>query len=221
MARIWSPNISRAHLVLAIDANAVRSVRDITTPLAIDITGKSLVRSSDISGSELTSNIKSLIFTSASNSMITVNVNEMLSFPITIEFFAKIATLEDVAFVSFAGFSVLSYDSGIYVADNIGNFSGVSGVRVSDMGLLNSWHQYVFVIGADISQCEVYIDGIKPVQDRGLPEIINISNKFIIGADNNASKFADMHLANFKLYNKIMSDEEIFENYNALKNLYQ
>lgn len=102
---------------------------------------------------------------------------------------------------------------------------GLTSTQVTNLSLLNTWKHYVFEMRSDVSYSnnKIYIDG----QLQSISQVIgteNATNRTFNSGNGrisswlaNDSYFISMDLAQFSVYNKALSQNEITQNYNSMK----
>ncbi len=102
---------------------------------------------------------------------------------------------------------------------------GLTSTQVTNLSLLNTWKHYVFEMRSDVSYSnnKIYIDGqlqsISQVTgtENATNRTFNSGNGRISSWLANDSYFISMDLAQFSVYNKALSQNEITQNYNSMK----
>ena len=105
---------------------------------------------------------------------------------------------------------------------------GLTSTQVTNLSLLNQWKHYVFEMRSDVAYTnnKIYING----QNQSLSQILNSENatnrNFNSGNGRISSWLFDnnyyipMDLAQFRVYNRALSAQEVLQNYNASKKRY-
>ena len=105
---------------------------------------------------------------------------------------------------------------------------GLTSTQVTNLSLLNQWKHYVFEMRSDVAYTnnKIYVNG----QNQSLSQVLsteNASNRnFNSGNGRISSWLADnnyyipMDLAQFRVYNRSLSAQEVLQNYNASKKRY-
>lgn len=157
----------------------------------------------------------------------------------TVELWARITSFDTRMLFSWDYYSVYLIGA---MGFNTGNSDlyGISSARVSALGLLNNWKQYVFVMRAlqSYNNNKIYINGIEETPLSGGTQNPNLdftnfstergtANSLGWGSANiacwkNSSNtvgalFTPMRLGLFRLYNRELTSEEILQNFNATK----
>ena len=110
-----------------------------------------------------------------------------------------------------------------------GDIYGIDGNQFESLGLNDNWKHYVFEMRRDVSYTnnKMYIDGVQQVglsQVRPAGSGENATNREfngglgrIAGWQNDNSYRARMDVAMFRVYNKALTDQEVLDNYNEVK----
>ena len=110
-----------------------------------------------------------------------------------------------------------------------GDIYGIDGNQFESLGLNNNWKHYVFEMRSDVSYTnnKMYINGVQQVglsQVRPAGSGENATNREfngglgrIAGWQNDNSYRARMDVAMFRVYNKALTDQEVLDNYNEVK----
>jgi hypothetical protein len=106
-----------------------------------------------------------------------------------------------------------------------GDVYGISSATVSSLGLVNNWKHYVFEMRTDVSYTnnKIYINGSSQQLaqqvsgENSATRTFNSGNGRIAGWRNDNNYRIPMNCAIFKVYNKILSPQEIQQNFNALR----
>jgi hypothetical protein len=109
-----------------------------------------------------------------------------------------------------------------------GDIYGISSSTISSLGLVDNWKHYVFEMRSDVSYTnnKIYINGQNQSlsQDFGSEEPVNRNfnngNGRISSWLNDDLNHIPMDLAQFRIYNRALTAQEILQNYNATKGRY-
>jgi hypothetical protein len=105
---------------------------------------------------------------------------------------------------------------------------GLTSTQVTNLGLANQWKHYVFEMRSDVSYVnnKIYING----QNQSLSQVLateNATNRSFNSGNGriacwlaNNNFFISMDLAQFRVYNRALSSQEVLQNYNASKKRY-
>lgn len=105
---------------------------------------------------------------------------------------------------------------------------GLTSNDVTSLGLVNNWHHYIFEMRSDISYTsnKIYIDTINQSLSQ-VSGVENTSNRTfnygygrISSVRNGSSYLIPMEVGIFKVYNKILTQNEIEFNYNTIRKRY-
>ena len=159
-----------------------------------------------------------------------------------VDFFAPnlstIATVEmwvklGAAYSNRMFFGWLRYD--VYTPNNHigyntagGDCYGINASVVTALGLVNTWHHYVFEMRSDISYTnnKIYIDGVLQTLSQQLGgenagnRTFNSGNGRIGGWRNDVNYKMVMDCAKFNVYNQSLSQSEIKQNFEAKRSRY-
>lgn len=126
-------------------------------------------------------------------------------------------------------FGFLKYD--IWYNGNFGfntyqsDIYGISSATISSLGIRGNWCHYVFEMRSDVSYTnnKMYINSV----NQSLSQLsgtespgnrnFNSGNARIGNSKNDIIYLATMNLAVFRVYNRILTQDEVSQNYNALK----
>jgi hypothetical protein len=119
-----------------------------------------------------------------------------------------------------------TYPISLNVRGNTGyNIHGYDKVSVNDL----KWHHWSVILDKGVSgvnpiESKLFIDSNEKLVTTFAASNLRTDNtnnfgnrKFYIGSRNNSSFFCNMSIANFKVYNRALSAQEILQNYNATK----
>jgi hypothetical protein len=105
---------------------------------------------------------------------------------------------------------------------------GLTSTQVTNLGLENQWKHYIFEMRSDVSYSnnKIYING----QNQSLSQVAgteNTGNRNFNSGNGRISSwlfsdvfFIAMDLAQFRVYNRALSAQEVLQNYNASKKRY-
>ena len=105
---------------------------------------------------------------------------------------------------------------------------GLTSTQVTNLGLLSQWKHYVFEMRTDVSYSnnKIYING----QNQSLSQVAGTENASLRNFNSGNGRisswlfsdvfFIAMDLAQFRVYNRALSSQEIVQNYNATKKRY-
>jgi hypothetical protein len=105
---------------------------------------------------------------------------------------------------------------------------GLTSTQVTNLNLLNQWKHYVFEMRSDVKYTnnKIYING----QNQSLSQVLsteNASNRNFNSGNGRISSwlfdnnyYIPMDLAQFRVYNRSLSAQEVLQNYNASKKRY-
>ena len=150
---------------------------------------------------------------------------------ISIEMWARIKSFNIVSSFGmpfgFAPYNVITYIGLGYNTANSDQY-GFNTTQVTNLGLLNQWKHYVFEMRSDVSYTnnKIYING----QSQTLSQVASTENtnnrNFNSGNGRISSWLNDndfhqaMDIAQFRIYNRALTPQEIKQNYNATKKRY-
>ena len=169
------------------------------------------------------------------NDYIQTNFNEFANPPFTVEIWFKSTNANQIGglFSSRLGASNGYIQFSMFIAGD-GNAAGAgnkfacyhrgnNGQRYGNISTTNvcdgNWHQGIVI--SDTTYNSIYIDGVYEDGSNALTNInVSYDTDYVIGALGNASSYVlplDGSVSNIKYYNKVLSADEILQNYNALK----
>jgi hypothetical protein len=105
---------------------------------------------------------------------------------------------------------------------------GLTSTQVTNLGLLSQWKHYVFEMRTDVSYSnnKIYING----QNQSLSQVAGTENASLRSFNSGNGRisswlfsdvfFIAMDLAQFRVYNRSLTSQEIVQNYNATKKRY-
>ena len=105
---------------------------------------------------------------------------------------------------------------------------GLTSTQVTNLGLLSQWKHYVFEMRTDVSYSnnKIYING----QNQSLSQVAGTENASLRNFNSGNGRisswlfsdvfFIAMDLAQFRVYNRSLTSQEIVQNYNATKKRY-
>ena len=105
---------------------------------------------------------------------------------------------------------------------------GINSTTVTSLGLVNTWHHYVFEMRSDVSYTnnKIYIDGVSyPLtqilgSENAASRNFNSGNGRIAGWRSDLQYKMVMNCSLFRVYNRALTVTEINQNYNALRGRY-
>jgi hypothetical protein len=109
-----------------------------------------------------------------------------------------------------------------------GDQYGISSTQVTNLGLFNQWKHYVFEMRSDVpyTNNKIYINS----QNQSLSQLLgseDSSNRNFNSGNGRISSWLNdnnynipMDLAQFRVYNRALTSQEIVQNYNATKKRY-
>ena len=150
---------------------------------------------------------------------------------ITIEMWAKIKSFNIISSFGmpfgFAPYNVITYIGLGYNTANSDQY-GLNTTQVTNLGLLNQWKHYVFEMRSDVSYTnnKIYING----QSQTLSQVASTeltNNRHFNSGNGRISSWLNgndfhqaMDIAQFRVYNRALTAQEILQNYNATKKRY-
>ena len=142
---------------------------------------------------------------------------------VTIEMWVYPTTLSSGMFFGFNLFDVWANNGALGYNSSAGDQYGLTATQVSNLGLLNNWKHYVFIMNAgDYTTNKIYINGVSQtlsqVQGTQNTSTVNFNNGVgRIGSWLFSSSFMQtMYVKNFKVYNRALTQEEITKNFQRL-----
>jgi hypothetical protein len=148
-----------------------------------------------------------------------------LSGTATVEMWARVGSWGGM-FMGWTTYDV--YTPGGRLGYNTGNSDvyGLSSGTVTSLGLLNNWKHYIFEMRTDVSYTnnKIYINKVQQTLSQQLSSESTGNRNFssgngrICGWRNSTGYPMRMNLAIFRVYNRILSQTEINQNFDAHKN---
>ncbi len=105
---------------------------------------------------------------------------------------------------------------------------GLTSTQVTSLGLQNQWKHYVFEMRSDVAYTnnKIYING----QNQSLSQVASSENAANRNFNNGNGRISSwlfdnnynipMDLAQFRIYNRALTSQEVLQNYNATKRRY-
>jgi hypothetical protein len=147
---------------------------------------------------------------------------------LSIELWAKIKLFSGGMIFGFSLYDVWTQNGAMGFNTASSDQYGISSTQVTNLGLLNQWKHYVFEMRSDVSYTnnKIYINS----QNQSLSQLLgsegSSNRNFNSGNGRISSWLADnnynipMDLAQFRVYNRALTSQEIVQNYNATKKRY-
>ena len=141
----------------------------------------------------------------------------------SIEMFTKWRFNGGGMFLGFTTYDVYTAGGRLGYNNGQSNVVGISASKVTSLGLIGSYHHYVFIMNSsgNMTSNKIYIDG----EDQGtLTAVLNsdgtcraFTDSMRMNSWNNGGYSGDNDNAFFKVYNRELTAAEILQNYNATK----
>ena len=147
---------------------------------------------------------------------------------LSIELWAKIKLFNGGMIFGFNLYDVWTADGRIGFNTAQGDQYGISSTQVTNLELLNQWKHYVFEMRSDVpyTNNKIYINS----QNQSLSQLLgseDSSNRNFNSGNGRISSWLNdnnynipMDLAQFRVYNRALTSQEIVQNYNATKKRY-
>ena len=148
-----------------------------------------------------------------------------LSTVVTIEMLVKLKTFSSAMPLGWGLYDIYGASGAFGYNTANSDVYGLSASTVTNLGLLNNWKHYVFEMRSDVSYTnnKIYVNS----QSQTLSQVLgsentgartfNSGNGRLAGWRNDTGYRMSMDLAVFRVYNRILSVEEIQQNFNALR----
>lgn len=146
---------------------------------------------------------------------------------VTVEMWVKTNSLNPPNGAMFFGFNLYDvWTSGGNIGYNTsaGDLYGVPSAQVDNLGIVGGWRHLVFVMNSGSkSNNKIYVNGQAQTMSQVYGAFGSVNSNFnsgngrISGWRYNADWKMNMNVANFKVYNRELSSQEISNNYNANK----
>jgi hypothetical protein len=148
---------------------------------------------------------------------------------LSIELWAKIKLFNGGMIFGFNLYDVWTADGRIGFNTAQGDQYGISSTQVTNLGLLDQWKHYVFEMRSDVpyTNNKIYINS----QNQSLSQLLgseDSSNRNFNSGNGRISSWLNdnnynipMDLAQFRVYNRALTSQEIVQNYNATKKRYE
>ena len=169
------------------------------------------------------------LFFDGSNDYMPFNISSYTNSIMTIELWANLRNFSLTMPFGFYEYDVLTYLGGMGFNTNNSDLYGISSSTVTSLGIANRWTHYIFEMRTDVSYTnnKIYING----NIQSLSNLIGSENAAkrnfndgigrISGYNFNTSYAMPMNLGSFKIYNRALTTQEVFQNYNATKGRYR
>lgn len=147
---------------------------------------------------------------------------------ISVEMWARIKSFTNGMPFGFDRYDVWANTGRIGFNTSASDIYGLTSTQVTNLGLLNQWIHYIFEMRTDVSYSnnKIYING----QNQSLSQVTGIESagfrtfnsgngrisSWLFSAGFNIS----MDLAQFRVYKRALSAQEVLQNYNASKGRY-
>jgi len=147
---------------------------------------------------------------------------------ISLEMWARIKSFAGRMVFGFYRYDVWTANSRMGYNTASSDQYGLTSTQTTNLGLLNQWKHYVFEMYSDVSYTnnKIYVNG----QSQSLSQVAGTENSlnrnFNSGYGrlscwlNDENYHQSMDIAQFKVYNRALTSQEILQNYNATKNRY-
>jgi hypothetical protein len=147
---------------------------------------------------------------------------------LSIELWAKIKLFNGGMIFGFNLYDVWTADGAMGFNTAQGDQYGISSTQVTNLGLFNQWKHYVFEMRSDVpyTNNKIYINS----QNQSLSQLLgseDSSNRNFNSGNGRISSWLNdnnynipMDLAQFRVYNRALTSQEIVQNYNATKKRY-
>jgi hypothetical protein len=148
---------------------------------------------------------------------------------LSIELWAKIKLFNGGMIFGFNLYDVWTADGAMGFNTAQGDQYGISSTQVTNLGLLNQWKHYVFEMRSDVpyTNNKIYINS----QNQSFSQLLgseDSSNRNFNSGNGRISSWLNdnnynipMDLAQFRVYNRALTSQEIVQNYNATKKRYE
>jgi hypothetical protein len=174
--------------------------------------------------------------TTATNYFILDGTNDNIPFnlpnigtTLSIEMWAKIKSFSNGMPFGFNLYDVWANGGSLGFNTAVSDIYGLTSTQVINLGLLNQWKHYIFEMRSDVSYSnnKIYING----QSQSLSQVAgteNTGNRSFNSGNGRISSwlysdvfFISMDLAQFQVYNRTLTQQEILQNYHATKGRYK
>lgn len=225
-ATISAPPIITSGLVLQLDASKSTSYPGSGTTwydLSGNNTNATLVNGVGYSAADK----GSLVFDGINDHVDFVATN--LSTTATVEMWVKLGTgYSNKMFFGWYSYDVYCPSGNIGFNTGNSDLRGISVSTVSTLGLVNTWHHYVFEMRSNVSYSnnKIYIDGIQ----YPITQILGSENTTTRNFNNGLGRIGGwrvnldykmpMNCSSFNVYNRALSIQEISQNFNARRRVY-
>ena len=148
---------------------------------------------------------------------------------ISVEMWARIKSFSNGMPFGFDRYDVWANSGRLGFNTAASDIYGLSSTQVTNLGLLNQWKHYIFEMRSDVSYSnnKIYING----QIQSLSQVAGTENASLRNFNSGNGRISSwlfssvfnisMDLAQFQVYNRALTDAEIFQNYHATKGRYK
>ena len=147
---------------------------------------------------------------------------------VSIEMWARINSFSNGMPFGFDRYDVWANSGRLGFNTAASDIYGLTSTQVTNLGLQNQWKHYIFEMRSDVSYSnnKIYING----QNQSLSQVAgteNTGNRNFNSGNGRISSwlfsdvfFISMDLAQFRVYNRALTAQEVMQNYNATKKRY-
>jgi hypothetical protein len=147
---------------------------------------------------------------------------------ISVEMWARIKSFSNGMPFGFDRYDVWANGGRLGFNTAASDIYGLTSTQVTNLGLLSQWKHYVFEMRTDVSYSnnKIYING----QNQSLSQVAGTENASLRNFNSGNGRisswlfsdvfFIAMDLAQFRVYNRALTSQEIVQNYNATKKRY-
>jgi len=225
MSKFHGPEITNDGLRLYLDAANIRSYIG-SGNTWVDVSAAKAENVTLTNGAIYDSSNSGNIFFDGTNDYANFSVTN-LSTTTTVEMWCKIgASYTNGMFFGWANYSVWCSGGRLGYNTASSDIYGISAASVTSLGLVNNWKHYVFEMRSDVSYTnnKIYINAIPQTlsQQIGTENATNRNfnnglGRIAIWRGGTTTFFIDMNCAIFKVYNRSLTQDEIKQNYNAIR----
>ena len=143
---------------------------------------------------------------------------------ITIEMWVNPTTMNGGMYFGFYLYDIYNYGGALGYNSGAGDLYGLTATQVTNLGLLNNWKHYVFILNAgSYLNNKIYINGVS----QNLSQVLASQNTSSVTFNNGVGRIGSwtintnytqsMYLTYFKVYNRELTPTEITSKFNQTK----
>jgi len=186
-----------------------------------DISGNAKTATNAAGVSYSTSGNGIMYYNGTSTGYTDFNFNLGSTSTISVEMWVYPTTLSNSMYFGFQLYDVYAYSGALGFNSSTGDLYGIPASQVTNLGLLNNWNHYVFVMNSGSYLLnKIYVNGVKQtlsqVQGSQNTSTVNFNGGVgrIASWITSSSFMQNMYLSKFKVYRRELTQSEITSKYN-------